>query len=144
MRKKRKKTIAFTNGCFDILHLGHIRYLKKIKSFADILIVGINSDKSVRVIKGESRPINPQKARVEVLEGLKTVDRVIVFDEPTPLKLIQKIKPDYLVKGADWKAGQIVGKQFVESYGGKVVTVPFIKGYSTSKIIEKIKRKKNL
>lgn len=139
--RAKKKKIAFTNGCFDIIHLGHIKYLASAKSLADILIVGANSDDSVRCLKGKSRPINSQKARVTALSALEPVDYAIIFNEPTPLKLIKKIKPDFLVKGGDWKLNQIVGRDFVKSYGGKVIRIPFMKGYSTTKLIEKLKNR---
>ncbi|WP_461832314.1 D-glycero-beta-D-manno-heptose 1-phosphate adenylyltransferase [Aquifex sp.] len=136
-RKKGKK-IVFTNGCFDIIHAGHVDYLEKAKKLGDILVVGLNSDNSVKRIKGEKRPINPQEQRAKVLSSLKPVDYVVIFEEDTPEKLIRAIKPDVLVKGGDWPIEKIVGKEFVESYGGKVLTIPFTYNVSTTEIIKKI------
>lgn len=138
--KKSGKKIVFTNGCFDILHFGHVSYLKKAKSYGDVLVVGLNSDTSVRKIKGPSRPVQNQTARTGVLSALKCVDYVVLFNEPTPIKLIEKIKPDILVKGADWNIKDIVGNDIVKKNNGKVIKIKFIKGYSTSKIIEKIRK----
>ena len=136
-RKKGKK-IVFTNGCFDIIHAGHVDYLERAKKLGDILVVGLNSDDSVKRIKGEKRPINPQEQRAKVLSSLKPVDYVVIFEEDTPEKLIRAIKPDVLVKGGDWPIEKIVGKEFVESYGGKVLTIPFTYNVSTTEIIKKI------
>lgn len=136
--KAGKKKVVFTNGCFDILHVGHIAYLKKARELGDALVVGLNSDSSVRAIKGKSRPVNKEADRAIVLSALYFVDFVTIFSEATPEKLIKAIKPDILVKGADWKAKQIVGADFVKSYGGRVVRVPFVKGYSTTSVIDKI------
>ena len=133
-----KKKIVFTNGCFDILHAGHADYLNKAKSLGDILVVGINSDDSVRRIKGEKRPILPQQMRAYLLDNLKPVDYVVIFEEDTPLELIKAIKPDVLVKGADWDLERIVGADFVLSYGGRVERIPFSFDISTSKIIERV------
>lgn len=133
--KKRKKRIVFTNGCFDILHLGHIRYLKKARSLGDKLVVALNSDSSARKLKGKGRPVFPEGKRAALVAALECVDYVTVFNKSTPLHLIKALKPDVLVKGADWRKKDIVGKCFVESYGGKVARVPFVKGYSTSSII---------
>jgi rfaE bifunctional protein nucleotidyltransferase chain/domain len=133
-----KKKIVFTNGCFDILHAGHADYLNKAKSLGDILVVGINSDASVRRIKGEKRPILPQQMRAYLLDNLKPVDYVVIFEEDTPLELIEAIKPDVLVKGADWDLERIVGADFVLSYGGRVERIPFSFDISTSKIIERV------
>lgn len=135
---RRKKKIVFTNGCFDILHAGHADYLNKAKSLGDILVVGINSDASVRRIKGEKRPILPQQMRAYLLDNLKPVDYVVIFEEETPLELIKAIKPDVLVKGADWDLERIVGADFVLSYGGRVERIPFSFDISTSKVIERI------
>jgi rfaE bifunctional protein nucleotidyltransferase chain/domain len=135
---REKKKIVFTNGCFDILHAGHADYLNKAKSLGDILVVGINSDASVRRIKGEKRPILPQQMRAYLLDNLKPVDYVVIFEEDTPLELIKAIKPDVLVKGADWDLERIVGADFVLSYGGRVERIPFSFDISTSKIIERI------
>jgi len=135
---RKSKTIVFTNGCFDIIHAGHCHYLSVAKSYGDILVVGLNSDSSIRKIKGEKRPIVPQNQRALVLDSLKPVDYVVIFDEETPLELIKVVRPHILVKGADWDPERIVGKDFVESYGGKVVTIPFEHEVSTSRIIEKV------
>jgi D-glycero-beta-D-manno-heptose 1-phosphate adenylyltransferase len=133
-----KKKIVFTNGCFDILHAGHADYLNKAKSLGDILVVGINSDASMRRIKGEKRPILPQQMRAYLLDNLKPVDYVVVFEEDTPLELIKAIKPDVLVKGADWDLERIVGADFVLSYGGRVERIAFSFDISTSKVVERI------
>ncbi len=136
--KQDGKRIVFTNGCFDILHVGHVRYLKEARELGDVLVVGLNSDSSVRTIKGNRRPIVPQGERAEVLSSLRHVDYVVVFDEPDPYNTIAAIKPDILVKGGDWGVDKIIGRDIVESYGGKVCTIPFIEGASSSKIIENI------
>jgi rfaE bifunctional protein nucleotidyltransferase chain/domain len=133
-----KKKIVFTNGCFDLLHAGHADYLNKAKSLGDILVVGINSDTSVRRIKGEKRPILPQQMRAYLLDNLKPVDYVVIFEEDTPLELIKAIKPDVLVKGADWDLERIVGADFVLSYGGRVERIAFSFDISTSKVVERI------
>lgn len=132
------KKVVFTNGCFDIIHAGHVRYLKKARSFGNILVIGLNSDKSVRSIKGPQRPIVPEAERAEVLSALECVDYVILFDEATPIRLIEAIGPDVLCKGADWKRGHIVGEEVVEARGGKVRRVTLVKGRSTTNIIERI------
>ncbi len=137
LRAQRKK-VVFTNGCFDILHVGHIRYLRKAKALGDVLIVGLNTDRSVRQIKGEKRPIVPEKERAEVLSALEFVDYVVFFDEPDPLGLIEHLKPQVLVKGADWPKDRIIGRELVEKIGGKVVRIPLIPGASTTGIIEKV------
>ncbi|MBX0310239.1 MAG: D-glycero-beta-D-manno-heptose 1-phosphate adenylyltransferase [Sulfurihydrogenibium sp.] len=137
-REKGKK-IVFTNGCFDIIHAGHVDYLEKAKSLGDFLVVGLNSDESVKRLKGPTRPVNPVEQRKKVLQALKPVDLVIVFEEDTPERLIKEIKPDVLVKGGDWKIENIVGADFVMSYGGKVYTIDFVYDTSTTKIIEKVK-----
>ena len=140
IRKKIKnKKIVFTNGCFDILHSGHVKYLEQAKGLGDILIIGINSDDSVRKLKGDSRPINTLNDRAYVLSGLTIVDYIIAFDELTPLKLISQVLPDILVKGGDYKIDEIVGNDFVEKNGGIVKTVPYLDGASTTDIINKIK-----
>ncbi len=133
-----KRRIVFTNGCFDIIHAGHCHYLAKAKSLGDLLVVGLNSDSSVRRIKGPQRPVIPQQQRALVLDSLRPVDYVVIFEEDTPQRLIEAIRPDILVKGGDWELDKIVGREFVESYGGKVVTIPFEHDVSTSKIIERI------
>lgn len=136
--RARNKRIAFTNGCFDLIHVGHVKYLEKAKAKADILIVGINSDSSMRKIKGPMRPIINQMDRAEIVAGLEAVDYVLIFNETTPFKMISALKPDILIKGADWKPGKIVGADFVKSYGGKAITIPLTKYKSTSGIIRKI------
>ncbi len=132
------RKIVFTNGCFDIIHAGHVNYLHKAKSLGDILVVGINTDESIKKIKGDRRPILPLRLRLEVLKALKPVDFVLPFSEETPLRLIEEVMPHVLVKGGDWELDRIVGKEFVESYGGKVVTIPFEYDISTTKIIQRI------
>ncbi len=134
------KKIAFTNGCFDILHVGHVRYLREARRTGDLLVVGLNSDASVRAIKGESRPIVPQGERAEILASLLWVDYVTLFEETTPLKLIESLLPDTLVKGGDWREEAVVGREAVLSRGGRVVIVPFSEGASTTNIVEKIRR----
>jgi len=136
--KRKGKTIVFTNGVFDILHRGHVEYLSKAKSFGDILIVGLNSDASVRRLKGKGRPINKQSDRRTVLLGLSSVDYVVIFTEDTPRKLIEELRPDILVKGADYKINKIVGADFVNSYGGIVRRIKLTPGRSTSRIIKKL------
>jgi D-beta-D-heptose 7-phosphate kinase/D-beta-D-heptose 1-phosphate adenosyltransferase len=137
--RSQNNSIVFTNGCFDLIHRGHIEFLKFCKLQGDIVVVGLNSDNSVRVIKGPDRPINNQHDRAAVLAALETVDYVTVFDEPEPLNLIKKIKPDILVKGQDWADEGVVGREFVESCGGKVVLAPLVEGKSSTSIIEKVK-----
>ena len=132
------KKIVFTNGCFDILHLGHIDYLSKASDLGDILIIGVNSDASTRKLKGPNRPINDEKQRSVLLAALHFIDSVIVFDDPTPLELIKFIKPDVLVKGSDYNLSNIVGADVVQSYNGLVKTIEFLPGYSTTMIEEKI------
>lgn len=139
--QKDKKTV-FTNGCFDILHYGHVRYLADAKSTGDILIVGLNSDASTRRLKGKNRPINTQKDRAEVLSALESVDYVVIFKEDTPYRLIKTLKPDILVKGGDWLKKDIIGADIVVSGGGKVLTIPYVKNRSTTNIIDKITRKR--
>ncbi len=136
--RRQNQIIVFTNGCFDILHLGHLRYLEEAKEQGDVLIVGINSDRSIKEIKGQNRPIIPEYARSEMVAGLHCVDFVTIFDETTPLKLIKLIKPDVLVKGADWDLDKVVGGDFVESYGGKVYRANLLPGFSTTSIIQTI------
>ena len=136
--KAKGKRIVFTNGCFDLLHIGHVRYLESAKTLGDILIVGVNSDRSVRNLKGLQRPILPMEERVEVLSSLECVNYVTLFDEPTPLELISSFLPHVLVKGGDWTKEAIVGSEVVEGAGGKVVILPFVEGASTSQLIETI------
>lgn len=136
-----KKKIVFTNGCFDILHPGHVYYLNQARSLGDVLIVGLNSDDSVKKLdKGFERPIHPQDKRASVLAALLCVDYVCIFDEDTPLQLIQKVKPDVLVKGGDYTIDKIVGADFVQSYGGSVEIIPLLPGYSTTDIVNKLKK----
>jgi rfaE bifunctional protein nucleotidyltransferase chain/domain len=134
------KRVVFTNGVFDILHPGHVRYLQAARAHGDVLIVGINSDASVRRNKGPERPINPQGERAEVLAALACVDAVSIFDDDTPADIIRRVQPDVLVKGADWPVDQIVGRDTVEARGGRVVLEPVEQGYSTSAIVERVKR----
>ncbi len=136
--KAKGKRIVFTNGCFDLLHVGHIRYLEQAKSLGDILVVGLNSDRSVRSLKGPNRPILPEGERAEILSGLGCVDYVSVFDEADPFALISLLKPHILVKGGDWTRETTVGREVVEQGGGKVVILPFVEGSSTSNIIEAV------
>ncbi|MFH1190470.1 MAG: D-glycero-beta-D-manno-heptose 1-phosphate adenylyltransferase [Candidatus Omnitrophota bacterium] len=136
--KTGKKKVVFTNGCFDILHVGHVAYLKRARELGDALVVGLNSDSSVRAIKGKFRPVNNEADRAIVLSALSFVDLITIFPEDTPERLIKAIKPDILAKGADWKESDIAGAGFVKSYGGKVVRIPFVKGYSTTSVIGKI------
>jgi rfaE bifunctional protein nucleotidyltransferase chain/domain len=131
--------IVFTNGVFDLLHPGHVRYLEEARALGDLLIVGLNADESVRRTKGSGRPITPQDERAEVLAALASVDAVVVFSEDTPANIIRRIQPDILVKGADWPADQIVGRDTVEARGGRVVVVPVESGYSTTSIVERIR-----
>ena len=139
LRSEGKK-IVFTNGCFDIIHPGHTIYLKKAKEYGDVLVIGLNSDDSVRRLKGPERPLNNVEDRAEVLLSLKPVDYVVVFDEDTPYELIKRVKPDVLVKGGDYKKENIVGADFVEARCGQVVVIPFVEGKSTSSLVEKIKK----
>lgn len=134
------KIIVFTNGCFDIIHPGHTIYLRKAKEYGDVLVIGLNSDDSVRRLKGPERPLNNVEDRAEVLSSLKPVDFVVVFSEDTPLKLIEQVKPNVLVKGGDYTKDKIVGADFVESGGGKVVVIPYVAGKSTSSLLDKIKK----
>lgn len=137
LRSKNRK-IVFTNGCFDILHLGHVRYLAEAKALGQFLFVGVNSDSSVSALKGPERPLQNEKDRAEILASLKSVDAVSIFSESTPLELIMLVKPQILVKGGDWDTKNIVGKAEVESWGGKVLSLPFLPGHSTSDIVKKI------
>jgi len=133
------KTVVFTNGVFDLLHPGHVRYLREARRLGDVLIVGVNSDRSVRANKGPDRPLTPEAERAEILEALECVDAAVIFDEETPHDLISTLQPDVLVKGADWGENAIVGREIVEARGGRVVRVPVERGYSTSGIVEKIR-----
>ncbi len=136
--RKNGKKIVFSNGCFDILHRGHVEYLSKAAAFGDVMVVGLNTDASVKRLKGPSRPVNDEYARAFVLAGLEFVSAVVLFDEDTPYNLIKKVQPDFLVKGSDYKPENIVGYDIVTAKGGKVVTVDLVEGYSTTKTIEKM------
>ncbi len=136
--KRKRKKIVFTNGCFDLLHYGHLKYLEAAKRQGDVLIVAVNSDSSVKKIKGRLRPINKVIARTSLIAGLECVDYCLGFGDKTPYRLIKELKPDVLVKGGDWKNKDIVGSALVRSYGGKVKTVKFIPGYSTTRLIKKV------
>lgn len=133
------KLIVFTNGCFDLLHRGHVHILRQAKAGGDILIVGINSDRSVQSIKGRQRPILPQSDRIELIAAMEMVDYVIVYDEPDPYELIAAIKPNLLAKGGDWSADKIIGADIVEREGGRVAVIPYLPGNSTTDIIERIR-----
>ena len=135
--KRQNKIIAFTNGCFDILHYGHINYLERAKTKTDILVVAINSDSSIRRLKGNTRPIMKLNDRMRIVAALESVDFVTSFNQDTPSKIIGFLKPDILLKGGDWNKNRIVGKDIVESYGGRAITLPYIRGRSSSKIINK-------
>lgn len=133
------KTVVFTNGVFDLLHPGHVRYLREARRLGDVLIVGVNSDHSVRANKGADRPLTPEAERAEILVALECVDAAVIFDEDTPHDLISTLQPDVLVKGADWGENAVVGRDIVEARGGRVVRIPIERGYSTSGIVEKIR-----
>lgn len=137
--RRRGKSIAFTNGCFDLLHAGHLEYLEKVKSRADVLIVALNSDRSVRRLKGPGRPLVPEGERARLVAALRPVDFVTIFSEPTPLKAIRAVQPDLLAKGGDWKAKAIVGREIVEGRGGKVLVIPYLKGHSTTGLVRRIR-----
>lgn len=137
--RRAGKRIVFTNGVFDLFHPGHLRYLQAARAEGDVLIVGINSDRSVRANKGPDRPITPEAERAEIVGALACVDAVVVFDEETPAEIVRALQPDVLVKGADWPADQIVGRDTVEARGGRVVRVPVEPGHSTSAILERIR-----
>ena len=132
------KKIVFTNGCFDILHKGHISLLKEAKSFGDILVVGLNSDKSVKINKGDKRPFNDETARIEVLSAISYVDYILLFEQETPIELIKELKPDVLVKGADYELNEVVGCDEVKKYGGEVKLAKIISGYSSTELINKM------
>ena len=133
------KTLAFTNGCFDILHAGHIASLSEAASYADYLIVGLNADSSIKNLKGEGRPVNDENSRALLLASLSVVDAVVIFSEPTPLDLIRQVQPDFLVKGGDYKVEEIVGAEDVIARGGKVIINPIVEGFSTTSIINRLK-----
>lgn len=137
-QSRGSRRIVFTNGCFDLLHPGHIRLLEEARSLGDVLVVGINSDASVRRVKGAARPLIPENERAELLAALAAVDLVVVFDESTPQQIISRLLPDVLVKGADWGTNEIVGRAEVEQAGGSVVSIPLQPGYSTTGILQKI------
>ena len=138
-RRARKERIVFTNGCFDLLHIGHTRYLQEARTLGDCLIVGLNSDASVRAIKPNGRPLVPQAQRAEVLAALACVDHVVIFDEPDPCNLIAAVQPDILVKGGDWPIEQIVGREIIQARGGTVVTIPLVPDVSTTTLVQRIK-----
>jgi len=137
--KRNGRRVVFTNGCFDLLHPGHIRSLELARELGDALIVGLNSDASVRQLKGEGRPVIPERERAEILSALESVDAVVIFDDLTPREVISRLLPDVLVKGGDWSGDQIVGREEVEAAGGRVVSVPVVPGYSTSAMLKKIR-----
>jgi len=137
--KRNGRRVVFTNGCFELLHPGHIRILEQARALGDVLIVGLNSDASVRRLKGKGRPVWPEQKRAEVLAAMECVDAVLIFDGDTPREMIARLLPDVLVKGNDWPLDQILGREEVEESGGKVVTVPILRGYSTTTIIKKIR-----
>ncbi len=137
--RQQKETIVFTNGCFDVLHRGHIEYLKFCRDKGDVVVVGLNSDSSVRQLKGPGRPVNNQHDRAAVLAALECVDYVTIFDEPDPLRLVQQVRPDVLVKGQDWAEKGVIGREFVESYGGRVELAKLVEGKSSTATIEKLK-----
>lgn len=137
--KRNGRRIVFTNGCFDLLHPGHISLLEQARALGDALIVGLNSDASVRKLKGAGRPVLPERERAEILAALECVDGVVIFDEPTPREVIARLLPDVLVKGSDWPGDQIVGREEVEAAGGRVVSISVVPGYSTTEILRKIR-----
>jgi len=137
--KRNGKRVVFTNGCFDLLHPGHIKLLEAARALGDILVVGINSDESVRTLKGPGRPVIPENERAEILASLECVDAVVIFDELTPQKTVTALLPDILVKGGDWPSNQIVGREQVEASGGKVILIDVVQGYSTTEILNKIR-----
>ena len=138
--RARSGTVVFTNGVFDILHPGHVRYLEQARALGDVLIVAVNSDRSVRTNKGPERPINPERERAEVLLALRAVDAVVIFDEDTPHAIVSRIQPDVLVKGADWGADTIVGRDVVEARGGRVVRIDIVAGHSTTDLIARVRQ----
>jgi D-beta-D-heptose 7-phosphate kinase/D-beta-D-heptose 1-phosphate adenosyltransferase len=140
--KAQGKKVVFTNGCFDILHPGHLRYLYAARQLGDYLVIGLNSDRSVQTIKGPERPIVSQAQRAEMLAALEFVDRIVVFDEPDPFNVINELVPDVLVKGADWAEDAIIGADVVKKAGGQVKTIPFVDGFSTTQIIQRVRQGK--
>lgn len=139
-KERQGKRLVFTNGCFDILHIGHVRYLQEAKKCGDLLVVAVNSDRSVKELKGPARPLQTEGDRAEILAALSAVDYTVIFDEETPLNYIEQIKPDVLVKGGDWAIDQIVGSSFVLAQGGEVKSLQFVDGRSTTNVVEKIKK----
>jgi D-beta-D-heptose 7-phosphate kinase/D-beta-D-heptose 1-phosphate adenosyltransferase len=137
--KRNGRRVVFTNGCFDLLHPGHLRGFELARELGEVLIVGLNSDSSVRQLKGPGRPVIPERERAEILAALESVDAVVIFDELTPREVISRLLPDVLVKGGDWPGDQIVGREEVEAAGGRVVSIPLVPGYSTSAILQKIR-----
>jgi D-beta-D-heptose 7-phosphate kinase/D-beta-D-heptose 1-phosphate adenosyltransferase len=137
--KRQGKTVVFTNGCFDLLHRGHLHILREAKACGDILIVALNSDRSVKALKGPTRPVLPESDRTELIGALEMVDYVVVFDEPDPYTLIETLRPDVLAKGGDWTSEKIIGSEVVEQGGGRVAVIPYLKGFSTTEIIERIR-----
>jgi D-beta-D-heptose 7-phosphate kinase/D-beta-D-heptose 1-phosphate adenosyltransferase len=137
--RKDGKRVVFTNGCFDLLHRGHVHILRQAKAAGDLLIVGVNTDRSVQSIKGPGRPIRSESDRSELIAAMEMVDYVVLFDEPDPTNLIAAIKPNVLAKGGDWGTNQIVGRELVEGAGGQVTVIPYLKGFSTTEIIERIR-----
>ena len=133
-------TVVFTNGVFDLLHPGHVRYLQDARRLGDALIVGLNSDRSVRANKGPERPITPERERAEILLALECVDAVAIFDEDTPAEIVTRIQPDVLVKGADWGPDNIVGRDTVEAKGGRIVRMPLVEGYSTTELLRRVRK----
>ena len=140
--RRQGKRIVFTNGCFDLIHPGHVRYLRAAKRLGDVLVVGLNSDRSVRRLKGPERPLVPERARCEVMAALEMVDLVALFPQDTPFELIACVQPDVLVKGGDWRPEDIVGADIVRARGGRVRSLPFARGYSTTALVERIRRTK--
>ena len=139
--KKKGAKVVLTNGCFDLLHLGHLHLLREAKKLGDLLVVALNSDQSVRAIKGPDRPILAEAARAELIAALEMVDYVTLFDEADPRNVVKELRPHVLVKGADWAGGNVVGKELVEKEGGQVALVPYLEGYSTTEIIERIRKR---
>jgi D-beta-D-heptose 7-phosphate kinase/D-beta-D-heptose 1-phosphate adenosyltransferase len=137
--KRNGRRVVFTNGCFDLLHPGHICLLEEARSLGDVLVVGLNSDASVRTLKGEGRPIIPEQERAEILAALECVDAAVIFNEPTPREIISALLPDVLVKGGDWRPDQIIGRKEVEAAGGRVVSIPVVPGHSTTATLQKIR-----
>ncbi|MGH7809767.1 MAG: D-glycero-beta-D-manno-heptose 1-phosphate adenylyltransferase [Candidatus Binatia bacterium] len=137
--RQKGKAVVFTNGCFDLLHRGHVHLLQQAKAAGDLLIVALNSDRSVKTIKGPARPILPEADRAELIGAMEMVDYIVIFDEPDPYKLIAAIQPTVLVKGGDWSETEIIGADLVGQWGGRVAVIPYLKGFSTSEMIERIR-----